>query len=731
MGMSEEDLADPTEVTKTSKYQTSVSTGGSTQPPSSYNRPAPASRATKSAYDDDDDSRPLGSQIRSAPKTSYVAPANTERYSSYVTSEGRDGRGEVDKDYMLGLRERQQRREDAEKAAGDASRSPPDAPTRRAPNPPREVEDDTEPMFKKSAAADRAALINSCLSNDRLFMSGAPPPTSARGKAPSDEAGSAYGGDRSAFLRSMGIDNAGSASSAVPKRTPVARPTHNLGHDDDDDLSPSRNAPPSVRDADEIALQTALSHQELIRQRRAKAKAEAAKKRGEEVGDDAGGLTATPVASARSGGSAGSDAAPKIFRNVYNEGAAVPTTFTDRASQEYAKARPAATGEPEEPYRSVRSLNAKNFASPNQASSPDSPQGFQPPPATSDLALGSRKGNVYSQGTFGTAAAAPPSQQSGFTSSARSGLNASPYNSASSYKREDSSTNNNFNSTTGSLGGTIRSEEDGLSGEELKDMGNRYFEGGDFRKAVRMYSKAIEKDPSNAAIYSNRSAAYLQASKQMGIDTRTMALRDADKVIELRPTWFKGYSRQGDAYFKLENFKEAIQSYERGLAYDADNVNLIHSLGEARNAAGNRVVKSNDNPWNTVENTTRAPKREFGEGKSARELAMEHKEALYSTVGLGGTGKEYLSQELNKFRTHKSYGSDSLDSTVNSNIGSPPPPPERSSNRAPQQQTQPAPRGPPSTNVDIDPSAFDSNAAAAYQQRLLEEYRRKKAMAGR
>ena len=311
--------------------------------------------------------------------------------------------------------------------------------------------------------------------------------------------------------------------------------------------------------------------------------------------------------------------------------------------------------------------------------------------------------------------------------SASAGLNASPVSNinSSSYRRDDST--NNFNSTTGSLGGTIRSEEDGLSAAELKDMGNRYFESGDFRKAVRMYSKSIEKDPSNAALYSNRSAAYLQASKQMGIDTRTMALRDADKVVELRPTWFKGYSRQGDAYFKLEHFKEAIQSYERGLTYDEDNVNLIHSLGEARNASGGRVLKANDNPWNTVENTTKAPKREF-EGKSARELAMEHKESLYSSVGLAGTGRDYVSQELSKRRTQMS-GTDSMNSTLNSTTGDgpSPTPPERSSYRAP-----PAPQNSNGGGgSEFDASTFDSNAAAAYQQRLLDEYRRKKAMSGR
>lgn len=747
MGLSEDDMADPTVVTKTSKYQTSVSAGTAS---------APTTRSMKGAYDDDDDSRPLGGGIQpraTANRASYTAPApvHTElRYDSYVTSEGRDGRGEVDDEFMTRLREKQQRRDSAAAAAAEQQQhhQSPDLPSRKPPQVPVAQVDDTEPMYKKSAASERAALINSCLSNDRVFMDGVPPPPAR--DAPAPASGSAYGGDRNAFLKSMGIDNAGGGRPA-----PVSRPAHNLGADDDDEMPRGRPAPPPVRDADDVVLQTAQSHQELIRQRRAKAKAEAALKRGGGGGEDTTTSVEVPTrAEAPPSSYRVADEPPKpTTRNVYGSTSNVAAApVYDRASQEYAKAARPAAVEPADTYRKVREMQPDNFSTPSRnvgggASLGDSPQHFQPPPVASDITLGARKGNVYSQGnnaaSYGStressAPTAPPASQfttarssGAYNSTAASaGLNASPVNNSninsSSYRRDDST--NNFNSTTGSLGGTIRSEEDGLSAAELKDMGNRYFESGDFRKAVRMYSKSIEKDPSNAALYSNRSAAYLQASKQMGIDTRTMALRDADKVVELRPTWFKGYSRQGDAYFKLEHFKEAIQSYERGLTYDEDNVNLIHSLGEARNASGGRVLKANDNPWNTVENTTKAPKREF-EGRSARELAMEHKESLYSSVGLAGTGRDYVSQELNKRRTQMS-GTDSMNSTLNSTTGdasSTPAPPERSSYRAPQQSGGGGGGG----GGDFDATAFDSNAAAAYQQRLLDEYRRKKAMSGR
>ncbi|CUI14832.1 unnamed protein product [Bodo saltans] len=108
-------------------------------------------------------------------------------------------------------------------------------------------------------------------------------------------------------------------------------------------------------------------------------------------------------------------------------------------------------------------------------------------------------------------------------------------------------------SNFGSNHAVVDRELEGLSVEDIKTMGNKCFENGEYRKSIRLYTRALERDPHNHALYSNRSACYLQAAKQMGIDTRLMALRDADKVIELRPDWFKGYSRKGDALFKLDS----------------------------------------------------------------------------------------------------------------------------------------------------------------------------------
>lgn len=75
--------------------------------------------------------------------------------------------------------------------------------------------------------------------------------------------------------------------------------------------------------------------------------------------------------------------------------------------------------------------------------------------------------------------------------------------------------------------------------DELKAKGNAALQAENFAEAVKFYSEAIEIDPSNHILYSNRSAAYAKTNEYAS------ALRDAEKTIELKSDWPKGYSRKG------------------------------------------------------------------------------------------------------------------------------------------------------------------------------------------
>jgi DnaJ family protein C protein 8 len=96
--------------------------------------------------------------------------------------------------------------------------------------------------------------------------------------------------------------------------------------------------------------------------------------------------------------------------------------------------------------------------------------------------------------------------------------------------------------------------------------------------AIKFFSQSIDIDPDNHITYSNRSAAYMKA------DSKSKALHDAEKVVELAPTWAKGYNRLGVAQQSLKRFDAAIDSFKKGLELDPNNKALWDALKSCQDA---------------------------------------------------------------------------------------------------------------------------------------------------
>lgn len=55
-------------------------------------------------------------------------------------------------------------------------------------------------------------------------------------------------------------------------------------------------------------------------------------------------------------------------------------------------------------------------------------------------------------------------------------------------------------------------------------------------------------------------------------------LKDANKCIELDPTFSKGYSRKAAVQFFLKEYDDAMETYQEGLKHDPTNQELLDGV---------------------------------------------------------------------------------------------------------------------------------------------------------
>jgi small glutamine-rich tetratricopeptide repeat-containing protein alpha len=88
-----------------------------------------------------------------------------------------------------------------------------------------------------------------------------------------------------------------------------------------------------------------------------------------------------------------------------------------------------------------------------------------------------------------------------------------PTNQTEAFNLEDSATAGPSLSTLFENLSVEEEDADARSADELKSAGNKQMAEKDYTGAIALYSKAIQKDSSNAVFYANRAAAYSQNSQ--------------------------------------------------------------------------------------------------------------------------------------------------------------------------------------------------------------------------
>ena len=109
----------------------------------------------------------------------------------------------------------------------------------------------------------------------------------------------------------------------------------------------------------------------------------------------------------------------------------------------------------------------------------------------------------------------------------------------------------------------------------FKDQGNEAFKQKNYEQAIELYAQAIAENPTDHTILSNRSAAFHNLKRHQE------AIADAEKCIQIKPDFGKGYMRKGMAQHALNQLAEAVQNYEECLKYDAGNAQCKQMLEQA------------------------------------------------------------------------------------------------------------------------------------------------------
>ncbi|XP_058105492.1 uncharacterized protein LOC131248974 isoform X2 [Magnolia sinica] len=110
---------------------------------------------------------------------------------------------------------------------------------------------------------------------------------------------------------------------------------------------------------------------------------------------------------------------------------------------------------------------------------------------------------------------------------------------------------------------------------EAKSRGEEAFRRKDYLLAVDAYTQAIDLDPSEATLLSNRSLCWIRLGQA------DHALADAKACRALRPDWPKAYYREGAALRLLQRFDEAANAFYEGVKLDPENKELVNAFREA------------------------------------------------------------------------------------------------------------------------------------------------------
>ncbi len=118
-------------------------------------------------------------------------------------------------------------------------------------------------------------------------------------------------------------------------------------------------------------------------------------------------------------------------------------------------------------------------------------------------------------------------------------------------------------------------------GGAYSGLADAYFQAGDISQALTNHKRAIELEPKNALLYSNRGYLYSR------INEFSKALADCNKAISLNPKLVYAYGSRGHLYFLMQKYEDALADFNKAIKIKFTHKFAIVGQSLCQHAIGN------------------------------------------------------------------------------------------------------------------------------------------------
>lgn len=115
----------------------------------------------------------------------------------------------------------------------------------------------------------------------------------------------------------------------------------------------------------------------------------------------------------------------------------------------------------------------------------------------------------------------------------------------------------------------------GQSAEDLLELGKKQVYQGNYGKAIKYYTKAIDLNPNLAAIY------YYRANAKYDLKDYEGSIMDCRKALSLNPKLKSAYFNLGLSEYYLKDYRGAVLNFTQAINIDKDDSEAFYWRAKA------------------------------------------------------------------------------------------------------------------------------------------------------